>query len=87
MNILTRIEIFKEDDMYVALTPELNISSFAETVDEARSSLREAIEAFIEECVRMGTLHEVLEEAGFSKLNDCWQARKPLMEEELSVAV
>jgi len=60
-------EIFREGNVYVGLCPELNVSSFGETVEEARSSLQEAVEAFIEECEVMGTLEEVLEESGFVK--------------------
>ena len=56
MNLSIRVEIFKEDDMYVALSPELNVSSFGETIDEAKESIKEAIEAFLEECQEMGTL-------------------------------
>lgn len=87
MNISVRIEIFKEGDVYVALSPELNVSSFGETIDDAKQSFKEALEAFVEECQEMGTLEDVLEEAGFLKINDLWQSRKPLSEEELALVV
>lgn len=58
MNLSIRVEIFKEDDVYVALSPELNVSSFGETIYEAKESIKEAIEAFFEECREMGTLNE-----------------------------
>lgn len=86
MDISIRIEIFKEGDVYVALSPELNVSSFGETIEDAKRSLKEAIEAFIEECERMGTLNDVLEESGFSKTNDSWASRKPIAEEDLAFA-
>ncbi len=87
MDISVRIEIFKEGDAYVALSPELNVSSFGETIEDARKSFKEAVEAFIEECQEMGTLEEVLEESGFSKINNSWKSRKPLSEEDLALAV
>jgi predicted RNase H-like HicB family nuclease len=59
MNLSIRIEIFKEDDVFVALSPGLNVSSFADTIDEAKESIKEAIEAFLDECRDMGTLDEV----------------------------
>jgi predicted RNase H-like HicB family nuclease len=68
MNINLKIEVFKEDDVYVALAPELNVSSFGETIEDAKKSLKEAIEAFIEECEHMGSLDEVLEESDFQKV-------------------
>ncbi len=41
--------IQKEEEMYVALCPELDIASQGETVQEARDHLREAIELFLED--------------------------------------
>ena len=87
MDISVRIEIFKEGDVYVALSPKLNVSSYGDTIEDAKKSIKEAIEAFVEECGRMGTLEEVLEESGFSKINDSWKARKPVAEENLALAL
>ncbi|MCL0087504.1 type II toxin-antitoxin system HicB family antitoxin [Dehalococcoidia bacterium] len=83
--IIFRAEIFKEGNLYVSICPELNVSSFGETIEEAKSSLREAVEAFTEECEAMGTLEEVMSETGFIKELDTWVHRKPLVEELLSV--
>jgi len=87
MKISVRIEVFKEGDVYVALAPELNVSSFGDTIDYAKKSLKEAIEAFIEECEKIGTLEDVLEESGFSKVNDIWESRKPVAEEHFALAI
>lgn len=87
MNISLRIEIFKEGDVYVALSPELNVSSYGETIEDAKKSFKEAVEAFIEECQKMGTLEDVLEESGFLKVNDSWKSRKPIAKENLALAV
>jgi predicted RNase H-like HicB family nuclease len=40
--------IKKEDNMYVSLCPELDISSQGKSVEEARENLKEAIELFLE---------------------------------------
>jgi predicted RNase H-like HicB family nuclease len=87
MNLSIRVEIFKEDDVYVALSPELNVSSFGETIDEAKESIREAIEGFLQECREMGSLNEVLEESGFLRVENNWQSRIPVAEENLALAV
>ena len=87
MKIFARVEIFKEADVYVALSPDLSVSSFGETVEEARISIKEAIEGFVEECERMGTLEDVLEESGFSKIDDSWHSRKAIAEEDLAIAL
>jgi len=87
MKIALKIVIFQEEDVYVALAPEINVSSFGDTIKEAEESIKEAIELFFEECQRMGTLEQVLEEAGFLQDGDSWQPRKPVAEEELSLAI
>ena len=40
--------IEKEENLYVALCPELDIASQGETVEQARTNLIEAIELFFE---------------------------------------
>jgi predicted RNase H-like HicB family nuclease len=80
-------EIFKEGDVYVGLCPELNVSSFGDDIEDAKRSLQEAVLAFIEECEEMGTLKEVLEEAGFFKNQDFWFSKKPITEERLTVSI
>jgi predicted RNase H-like HicB family nuclease len=83
--IVFHAEIFREDDLYVGICRELNVSSFGDSVDEAKHSLYEAVEAFIEECKAMGTLEEVMEEAGFIQEQGTWIPRRPVAEELLSI--
>lgn len=59
MKLDFRIEIFKEGNQFVALAPELNVSSFGDSPEDAKSSIKEAVELFLEECKRMGTLDEI----------------------------
>ena len=40
--------IEREENMYVALCPELDVASQGRTVEEARVNLREAVELFLE---------------------------------------
>ena len=87
MKIVTRIEIFQEDDVYVALAPDVNVSSFGETSEEAQASIKEALEAFFEECDHMGTLHDILEECGFENIADGYESRKPIAEAALALAI
>jgi len=60
--IVVRAEIFREGDLYVGICPDLDVSSYGETVDAARESLQGALEVFLEECESMGTLIEILQE-------------------------
>lgn len=86
VNITFRVEVFKEDDSFVALCPELNVSSFGDSVEEAKKSLLEAVEAFVEECAELGSLEEVLVESGFTREGDRWVSRKPVAEELLAIS-
>ncbi len=83
--LIARIEIFREGDLYIGLCPDLDVSSFGKTIEEAKSSVQEALAAFIEECTAMGTLVEVLEEAGFVRQNGTWLSRQPVSAELLVV--
>ena len=58
------MQLDKEDDVWVALCPELDVASQGETVDEAADMLDEAVRLFLETCHEMGTLSEVLAESG-----------------------
>jgi predicted RNase H-like HicB family nuclease len=82
-----KVEVFKEDDLYVALCPSLNVSSFGESIDEAKKSLVEAVKIFIEECSEMGTLDEVLEESGFTRKDQDWLPRQAVSEEHLALVI
>ena len=80
--IVYRTEIFAEDGCYVGICPELNVSSFGDTPDDAKGSLEEAMDAFFEECRRMGTLNEVLVESGFVRKGDTWKLRERIIESQ-----
>jgi len=78
MQIDLHVDYFEEDGVIVALCPQLQVSSFGDTLQEAETSIREAIALFFEGCKSLGTLDEVLEESGFRKSNGKWVQRKPV---------
>jgi len=83
-------QLFREDDLIVAVCPELNVSSFGETPEEALSSLQEAVTLFLEACQEMGTLEMVLEEAGYrrdEKAFHRWLLPQPFLVKQLEVSV
>jgi len=86
MSIISlELKVFKEGGAYVALCPELNVSSFGDDIENAKVSLREALEAFLEECEAMGTLQEVLEDAGFVKEKESWILEEPVIKEKIAL--
>jgi predicted RNase H-like HicB family nuclease len=61
----TDTHLFKEGDAYVAYVPALDISSCGDTDKDARRNIRDAVRGFLATSADMGTLGEILEEAGY----------------------
>lgn len=66
MKIEFTTQVFKEGKMYVAHTPELDLSSCATTQAKAQKNLIEAVRLFLEEAEQKGSLAEILEKHDFS---------------------
>lgn len=62
------IIIEREGDGYVSLCPDLNIASQGETVDEARSNLKEALELFFETASASEIRHRLHNEVYVSRV-------------------
>ena len=82
MDIQFTTQILKEGDTFVAYAPELDVSSCGKTIQEAKVHLAEAVTLFIEEAERMGTLQDILEEAGFTKEAAGWKAPEIVVQEK-----
>ncbi len=80
-----RAEIFADDGCFVGYCRELDVSSFGDTVDDARRSLQEAVELFLEGCEELGTLDDILAETGFDKVGDTWKLRERVTEDRIAV--
>ena len=65
MEIQFTTQIFKEGRTYFAHTPELDVSSCGGTQERALRNLKEAVRLFLEEADKMGTLNQILREAGY----------------------
>jgi predicted RNase H-like HicB family nuclease len=73
-DIAYTVHTFKEGGTYVAYVPELDLSSCGATNDEARKNIRDAVQGFLETSADMGSLDWVLEEAGYRRKGDLWEA-------------
>lgn len=60
--------IEREDDMYVALCPELDIASQGPSVEEAKKNLTEAVELFLEMADEAEIRHRTHSEAYVTSL-------------------
>lgn len=72
-------ELWKEGNMYVSYCPELDIASCGETMDQAKKNLGEVILINLEEAQKIGTLGNLLQEAGFDEDQGIFSIRKELV--------
>lgn len=84
-------QIWQEGKMFVAYAPELDVSSCGKTTEEAKKNLLEAVELFLEEAKRIGSLDNILKEAGFVrgriKKRVIWRSPELLSLEKLSLII
>lgn len=71
-NIEFTVQIWKEGSQYVAHAMPLDVMSCGETSEKAGKALDEAVHLFLATAAGMGTLDEVLEEAGYSHCDENW---------------
>jgi len=57
--------MLREDGYYVAYCPALDVSSYGDSEEEAQKAFQEAVEIFIEETEKKGTLEKVLLKLGW----------------------
>jgi len=79
MNLKLTEELWKEGNMYVSYCPELDIASCWETVDQTKKNLIEVILINLEEAQKLGTLDNLLQEAGFDETQEVLTLRKELV--------
>ena len=68
------VHIFKEGPAFVAHVPELDVSSCGDTDEEARKNIQDAVRGFLETSAEMGTLEEILAEAGYQRDETSWRS-------------
>ena len=82
--VMYRAEVFKDGDVYAGLCPELSVSSFGDSPQEATDSLQEAVLLFLDGLVSLGTLEEVLDESGFELVDGNWRLRERISEVQVA---
>jgi predicted RNase H-like HicB family nuclease len=87
MEINFTIQVWKEGKMYVSHAKELEVCSCGRTIKEAKKNLIEAVECFLETAEEMGTLEQILEEAGFLKKKRVWKAPDIISTEKMRIAI
>jgi predicted RNase H-like HicB family nuclease len=87
LDISFTVHTFKEGKTFVAYVPELDLSSCGGTDQEARKNIRDAVRGFLEASAEMGTLTEILEEAGYERDGETWRAPEFVSLDRLTMSV
>lgn len=85
MDIQFTTRVFKEGRTFVAHALELDVSSCGGSAEKAVDNLKEAVRLFLEECEKMGTLKQVLEEAGYTKSGQKLRSPKMVSMQQISL--
>lgn len=65
LNVKVEVALFQEDGIWVAYCPALEVSSYGDDKDEAREAFEEAMQIFLAETERKGTLEKYLLKLGW----------------------
>ena len=74
--IVYQIEESQSGSMYQALCPELIITAFGDSPEAAREALRSQVSMYLEDSDQLGTLDEVLIDAGFYFDGEAWTSNE-----------
>ena len=72
--IVYQIEESRQRGSWEAYCPELVITGFGDSAEEARQALRAEIGAYLEDCEKLGILDAVLIDAGFYDNDEVWMS-------------
>jgi len=86
-NLTFTVQVFKEGSTFVSYNPELKVASCGYTLEEAKSNLKDAMSGFLKSARKLGTLREILEEAGFIYKRQKWSTPNLLVMDRLSLAL
>lgn len=67
------LQLWREGDYFIAHAMPLDVMSAGKTEEEARYALEEAVGLFLKTAADMGTLEQVLEDAGYVLRGDEWE--------------
>lgn len=84
-NLTFTIQIFREGKLFVAYNPELDLSSCGKTIEESKNNIGDAIRGFLKSAAKMGTLQNILEEAGYVYQRKHWKDPELVVMDRMSV--
>lgn len=58
--------VFQELDSYLAYCPALNLSTYGDSINDAKEAFEDALKCYLEDCAKMGTLDKDLKAHGWT---------------------
>ena len=74
MDVDYTVQIWREGGQFIAHAMPLDVASSGVTPQAARTALEEAVKLFIKTTEELGTLNEVLEDAGYRNDGSHWRS-------------
>lgn len=74
--VVYQIEESRAGAVYEATCPELVITAFGDTAEDAKNLLRRQVSEYLEDCEKLEILEETLIEAGFYNNGEVWMSNE-----------
>jgi predicted RNase H-like HicB family nuclease len=73
MRIDYTVQVWREDNQYIAHAMPLDVASSGDSPEAARQAVDEAVRLFLATASDHGTLNEVLQDAGYRRAARSWR--------------
>lgn len=87
MNIEYTVQIWRESDQFIAHAMPLDVISSGHTPQEAKEALDEAVHLFLVTAADIGTINDILHEAGYGFEKGGWVSPSWVAVERRSTAI
>jgi hypothetical protein len=74
MKLEYTVQTWREGSQFIAHAMPIDVASSGDSLESARRAVDEAVKAFLAAASEHGTLHEVLEDAGYRRSHREWHA-------------
>jgi predicted RNase H-like HicB family nuclease len=70
INIKVPVDIYRDGPLFLARCARFGVVTQGTTFEEAKDNILEAVSLFVETCLEMGTLEQVLKDSGFELVSN-----------------
>lgn len=86
-NVQLPVSIFREGKHFIAYTPALDLSTSGKDYDQVKKRFSEIVGIFFDEVAKKGTLKEVLEDFGWTKVRKQWNPPVLISQESQQIKI